>query len=124
MQLGYNSNGELYVQLPQGAQSNSNKLNIYVNIIDNLGGVRVFDLDTPVVVTKNKDLVTTIANEVLNFNPSTDLSTLSQFAQDIYSGDTKLATRNIIILTSTLNGDNSNQVKVYILIMYIYIIRS
>ena len=119
MQLGYNSNGELYVQLPQGASSDSNKLHLYVNIIDNLGGVRVFNLATPVVVTQNKDSVTSIAKEVLNYNPSTDLSTLSQFTQDIYSSDTKLSAKSITLLATTLNGDNSNQVKYFYLINYL-----
>ena len=81
--------------------------------------MRVFNLDTAVVVTQNKDLVTSIANEVLNYNPSADLSTLSQFTQDIYGGDTKLATRNIILLATSLNGDNSNQVKYLNVINYL-----
>ena len=119
IRLGYSSNGELYVQLPQGAQSDSNKLHLYVKIIDNLGGVRVFNLDTAVVVTQNKDLVTSIANEVLNYNPSADLSTLSQFTQDIYSSDTKLAAKSISLLATTLNGDNSNQVKYLNVINYL-----
>ena len=81
--------------------------------------MRVFNLDTAVVVTQNKDSVTSIAKEVLNYNPSTDLSTLSQFAQDIYSSDTKLAAKGITLLATTLNRDNSNQVKYLYLINYL-----
>lgn len=117
-QLGYNSNGEIYVQLPQGAQSDSNKLYLYVNIIDNSGGIRVFYLDTALVVTQNKNSATSIPNEVLNAGSSTDLSSLFQYASNviIYGGDTKTTTDKVILIATILDGNNTSQVKILIFV--------
>ena len=111
IKLGYNTNGEFYIQLPQGASSDSNNIYLFVKIVDNLECVSIFSINSTVVVADNKNSVTSIANEVLNYSVSTDLLKLSTFAQDIYSGDTKFVTKSVILLTTILNKDNSNQVS-------------
>ena len=107
--FSYNSIGELEIELPQGAKSDSYKLYLFVNIIDDLGGTLVYNLNMPVIVESNELLKQSLSSEMLSTNPSTDISISSDFLQQLNSGDVKTVSKNVINMANELNLDSKNQ---------------
>ena len=95
--LNYNSDGNLWIQLPQGPDYDGNKLYLFVNIIDDTYGSTVFNIQQPVVVTPNNNLADQLAATITSNDPN------SPFLQDINSGNVNLVAKNVIALTSVFN---------------------
>lgn len=95
--LNYNSNGDLWIQLPQGPDSDGNKIYLFVNIIDDTYGVTVYNLTQPVIVTPNNNLASQLAASITTNDPN------SPFLQDLNSGNVNLVAKNVIALTSVFN---------------------
>ena len=95
--LNYNSNGDLWIQLPQGPDSDGNKIYLFVNIIDDTYGVSVYNLPQPVIVTPNNNLADQLASTITSNDPN------SPFLQDLNSGNVNLVAKNVIALTSVFN---------------------
>jgi len=107
--FSYNSIGELQIELPQGAKSDSYNLYLIVNIIDDLGGTLVYYLKNPIVVQSNEELKQSLSSEILSTNPSTDISISSDFMQQLNSGDVKTVSKNVINMANELNLDSNSQ---------------
>ena len=95
--LNYNSDGNLWIQLPQGPDYDGNKLYLFVNIIDDTFGSTVFNIQQPVVVIPNNNLADQLAATITSNDPN------SPFLQDINSGNVNLVAKNVIALTSVFN---------------------
>ena len=110
--FSYNSNGRLEIELPQGAKSDSYKLYLFVNIIDDLGGTLVYYLKTPVIVGSNTGLKDSLSSEILGSDQNTDISTSSEFVQQLNSGDIKTVSKNVINMATAFNLETSVNVKI------------
>ena len=95
--MNYNSNGDLYIQLPQGPDYDSYKLYLFVNIIDDTYGVTVYNITQPVTVMPNDNLANNLAASIASNDPN------SPFLQDLNSGNLNLVAKNVIALTSVFN---------------------
>ena len=95
--LNYNSNGDLYIQLPQGPDYDSYKLYLFVNIIDDTYGVTVYNIVKPVTVMPNVNLANNLAASIASNDPD------SSFLQNINSRNLNLVAKNVIALTSVFN---------------------
>ena len=95
--MNYNTNGVLWIQLPQGPDSDGNKIYLFVNVIDDTYGVTVYNLPQPVVVTPNNNLADQLASLITTNDPN------SPFLQDLNSGNVNLVAKNVIALTSVFN---------------------
>ncbi len=95
--IGYNSNGILKFQLPQGPTYDSYNLYLFVNVIDNNNGVTVYNLSTPVKVLSNSNVLFDLVKNVMIKNLSLD------FVNTIYNGNIQSSSQLITNLISTLN---------------------
>ena len=103
--LHYNSIGLARVQLPAGPQDDSYKVYLFTRIIDDLGGVTEYKLNSSIIVNPNFDVANTCLNEML------DKKNTKTFVKQLFTGNLQQTTQNIISLASTLNQLNSsNQV--------------
>ena len=85
------------VQLPQGLDSDLNRIYIFVNVIDDQSGTIIYDIPTPVTVLPNNQLATDLANSINTNDP-----TCSALAA-LKSGNLNLVAKNVIGLTSVFN---------------------
>lgn len=108
--FNYNSIGQLEIELPQGAKSDSYHLYLFVNIIDDLGGTFTYYLKNPVIVQPNDDLKNSLSSEILSSKSSTDISTSSNFMWQLNSGDIKTVSKNVINMATTFNLETSENV--------------
>ena len=95
--MNYNSNGDLYIQLPQGPDYDAFKLYLFVNIIDDTYGVTVYNITQPVTVMPNDNLANNLAASIASNDPN------SPFLQDLNSGNLNLVAKNVIALSSVFN---------------------
>lgn len=95
--MNYNSNGTLTVQLPLGPEYDSYRIYIFVHIIDDGNGRTIYNITKPVKVYPNKNLTTSIMQDILDLEPS------SQFLQELNDKDLQKAAKNIIGLSNSLN---------------------
>ena len=68
MAINYNTEGNLKTQLPQGLKSDSYKLYIFVQVIDDSDAITVFEIPEPVVVEVKPGFVDELSQQLLN-NP-------------------------------------------------------
>ena len=87
----------MWIQLPQGPDSDGNKIYIFVNVIDDTYGVTVFNITQPVIVNPNNNLATQLAASITTNDPN------SPFLQNLNSGNVNLVAKNVIALTSVFN---------------------
>ena len=85
------------VQLPQGPDSDLNRIYIFVNVIDDQSGTMIYDIPTPVTVLPDNQLATNLANSISTNDPS--CSALIA----LNSGNLNLVAKNVIGLTSVFN---------------------
>lgn len=85
------------IQLPQGPQSDSYKLYLFVNIIDDSLGVTVYNISTPVQVNQNQNLASSLLNDVLTNNP------FSSFLNNLQSGNLYVMAKTIIGIACVFN---------------------
>jgi hypothetical protein len=95
--LSYNSIGNLSIQLPQGPKSDSYRIYLFVNIIDDSLGTTVYNLTLPISVTSNKLLVQNLMGSI----SSNDMS--NSIYADLNSGNLNLVTKNVVSLSTSLN---------------------
>ena len=96
--LGYNSNGILTTQLPEGASYDSNKIYLYVQIVDNEGGITVFNFTAPLVVNGPSN-----ANYVQALSDLTTKNLYSKPIIDLYSGNTVKTMQDLTVMSNMLN---------------------
>ena len=99
--LGFNSIGQLITQLPQGPASDSYKLYLYVNIIDDTQGITVYNLATAITCMPNTTQTMAISQAILDQDMS------HSFMDDINSGELSRVSQNAQILASQLNSLSS-----------------
>ena len=87
----------MWIQLPQGPDSDGNKIYLFVNVIDDTYGVSVYNIPQPIIVTPNNNLADQLAASITTNDPN------SPFLQDLNSGNVNLVAKNVIALTSVFN---------------------
>jgi hypothetical protein len=87
----------LTVQLPQGPDSDLNRIYIFVNVIDDQSGTIIYDIPTPVTVLPDNQLATNLANSISTNDPSCSALVA------LNSGNLNLVAKNVIGLTSVFN---------------------
>lgn len=102
----FDSYGNVTVQLPQGAKKDSFRLYFFVQVIDDLGAITVYNLSTPCVVEPNSTLADSLTSDILSTN--------SSFLENINSFDTKTALNMVLgvaslLEVSALSSDNSSE---------------
>jgi len=99
--LGFNSIGQLSTQLPQGPASDSYKLYLFVNIIDDTQGTTVYNLATAITCMPNTTQTMAISQAILNQDMS------NSYMDDINSGELSRVSQNAQILALQLNSLSS-----------------
>ena len=100
--INFNNMGVLKSQLPQGLESNSFKLFLFVQIIDDSDAITIFDLKNPITVKPRPDYLANVSKQLLD-NPEN-----SSFLKMLKNADLQQSSRNIISISSMLNDQNSN----------------
>ena len=95
--LNYNEIGTVTLQLPQGPISDSYKIYLFVNIIDDTYGNTVYNLTYPVSVFPNDLLVVSLSASISSGDMNNPV-----FA-DLNSGNLNLVANNVISLTTAFN---------------------
>ena len=95
--LGFNSVGVLSTQLPQGPASDSFKLYVYVNIIDDWQATTVYNLVTAITCMPNTTQTTAIIQAILGQDMS------NSYMDDINSGKLSQVAQNAQVLAAQLN---------------------
>jgi hypothetical protein len=102
LSLSYNSDGILQTQLPQGAFYDSFRLYLFINIIDDSGGITTYAISAPIFVYPNPDLNSKMYNELTANDPrSTAVVTLN-------SGNLKDVATFITVFSIELNYQATN----------------
>lgn len=96
--LGSSLTGVLMTQLPNGAPADSNRLYIYVNIIDNDNGVTTFQIATPVQVDPDMGVLNSVIQQL---SDPTNTGTINNV---LASGNSQLATSVLLSVASLLNS--------------------
>ena len=84
-------------QLPQGLNSHSYLIYLFVNIIDDTGGTTVYFLSKPVTVKPNDQLVESLIDSILHNETGTGL------LLELNSGNLNLISKNAIALATVFN---------------------
>ena len=102
--MNYNAFGTVSIQLPQGPQSDSYNIYLFVNVIDDSHGTTVYTIPTPVSVVPNNHLANSLAASIANNDPA------SPVFQALNSGNLNLVAKNVIALSSVFNiqSDTTN----------------
>ena len=104
--LNYNSNGQISVQLPQGPQSDSYKIYLSVNIIDDTYGVTAFAIKTPVIVMPNDALAMSLMQSMMNNDAS------NKMIIEMNSNNINMVAANAIALSTVFNIDGINETNI------------
>ena len=70
---------------------------MFVNIIDDTDGTTVYNIPTPVIVTPNNNLASSLADSISNSDPN------CQFLVELNSGNLNVVSKNVIALTTVFN---------------------
>ena len=100
--LSYNTNGELNVQLPQGPDTDSFKIYLSVNVIDDTNGYTSYAITRPVIVSPNDELANNLADSIENNDYSSPLFV------SLNSGNLNLVAKNVIALSTAFNFQSSS----------------
>ncbi len=95
--LSYNSDGILAAQLPQGAENDSYKVYIHVNIIDESYGFTTFYIKNPVQVLPNSNLTQTLFETALTKDPR------NPAVVSLNTGNLKTVASFVTTLTAEIN---------------------
>jgi hypothetical protein len=104
--LNYNSNGQVSVQLPQGPQSDSYKIYLSVNIIDDTYGVTAFVIKTPVIVMPNDALAMSLMQSMMNNDAN------NKMIIEMNSNNINMVAANAIALSTMFNIDSINETNI------------
>ena len=105
--LNFNSHGNLSVQLPQGPSSDSYRLFLSVNIVDNQHGLTIFNIPSPVIVLPDDIIFSNVTQAIRN----NDLG--NSFVQSLYTNDLYSLGQRVIAL-STIANIKSNSITPFI----------
>jgi len=83
--------------LPQGPESDSYNIYLFVNIIDDSYGTTVYTILTPVHVTPDNQLANKLATSISNNDPN------SPVLQALNSGNLNVVAKSVIALTTVFN---------------------
>ena len=83
--------------MPQGPDSDLNRVYIFVNVIDDQTGTTVYDIPIPVTVFPDNQLATNLANSISTNDPTCPALVA------LNSGNLNLVAKNVIGLTSVFN---------------------
>ena len=100
--LNFNSAGFLRTKLPPGPDEDSNKVYVFVKVVDDSGGLVEYDITSPIYVYPNHTLTLNLID-----NLASNL-TYSTLMKKLNSGNLQTCSQNILILASTLNSLNYN----------------
>jgi hypothetical protein len=95
--LNFNSNGVLSIQLPQGPDTDSYNIYLFVNVIDDSLGTTVYNLPNPVQVKPNENLANELLGDILSNDPR------SPFLSNLQSGNLNTIAKTIIGIASVFN---------------------
>ena len=92
--------------MPQGPDSDSYRIYLSVNIIDDTNGVTFYNITNPVIVTPNLNTVSDFTSLISSNDPN------SQILLELNSGNLNLVSKNVIALAlafnlQTINSSNS-----------------
>jgi hypothetical protein len=102
--LSYNSDGILAAKLPQGPETDSYKVYIHVNIIDESYGFTTFQVANPVQVYPNTDLTQTLFETALTKDPR------NPAVVSLNTGNLKTVASFVTTLTAEINMKGSPSV--------------
>lgn len=97
LNIGNNATGYFYSQLPPGDTSDSNRLYVFVQIIDDSGSMAVYYITAPVIVPLQSSTLINNANDILSMTSG------SYIVSCITSSDISVASSGIIAFWSSLN---------------------
>jgi hypothetical protein len=100
--LNYNSNGVITLQLPQGPDTDSFFIYLFVNVIDDTDGTTVYFFPTPVTVKPNDALASSLANSIASNDANSPL------VLELNSGNLNLVSKNVIALATVFNMQSSS----------------
>jgi len=101
--LGLSKNGVLSAKLPQGAFYDSDRLKIYVKIVDNDDGVSYYDIPTPLTVrADNSNLMSQLGNMLNSDDSKSDLK------KNLASGLSQSNIQQLLSISSMLNSLSFN----------------
>ena len=92
--------------LPQGPEYDSFNMSVYVEIVDDSGGVTTFTIPTPVTVQPVND---SVLSNLLNQIVLSDTNSIAN--KDLFSGDLRKTSSLMSSLASMLNRKNYNDKK-------------
>ena len=99
MGLGYNSQGWLSTQIPNGPSYDSYNVYLIVKVIDDFGGITAYtSANLNIQVLLNTSLSSQLMGQMLSS------STVSSLMQDMFSGDPQKIIQNVNGLSSMLNS--------------------
>jgi hypothetical protein len=96
--LGFSKNGELSAKFPQGAFYDSDKMKIYVKIVDNDDGVTYYDIPNPITVrAETTNLMNQLASMLKPDNSKSELK------KSLASGLSQSNVQQLLSISSMLN---------------------
>jgi hypothetical protein len=90
------------LQLPQGPDTNSFSIYLFVNVIDDTYGTTVYFLTTSVTVKPNDALASSLANSIASNGANSPL------VLELNSGNLNLVSKNVIALATVFNMQSSS----------------
>lgn len=101
--FGTSLTGVLSTQnLPIGPSTDSYRLYLYVNIIDNDNGVTTYNISTPIQVQPDTSTITNLIQELSNPSSTGTISNI------LASGNSQVATTVLLSVSSLLNSASSS----------------
>ena len=88
--------------LPIGPSTDSYRLYLYVNIIDNDNGVTTYNISTPIQVQPDTSTITNLIQELSNPSSTGTISNI------LASGNSQVATTVLLSVSSLLNSASSS----------------
>ena len=99
--------------MPQGPDSDLNRVYIFVNVIDDQTGTTVYDIPIPVTVFPDNQLATNLANSISTNDPTCPALVA------LNSGNLNLVAKNVIGLTSVFNIQSLNHLSLFSLSLFV-----
>ena len=94
-------------ELPLGPAFDKYKMYLYVEVIDNDDGSTRFEINTPVTVRENTELLADLMSSITNFDPTSETNV------KLFSGKPQVVLQVVNSITSMLNnqgfGDKNGQ---------------
>jgi hypothetical protein len=99
--LNFNSNGRISLQLPQGPQSDSYKIYLSVNVIDDTNGITNYYVKNNPIIVIPDDALAQSLRQSMRANDQNN-----QFIAGLNSGNLNLIAANVIAMSSVYNAES------------------